>query len=160
MPDDKMTWEQKAAWLQSQRYPLQITALDHKGYRDDTMRWKASLAGEAWYGETMEQAVNRLFDSMLFPQIDEVPLTDYPAWVEELYEGWAVDEWPDEYLKILIAEMTDDVDCSSSTTVDRATRLSYLADQLTEEVVDALDKAALEIAKYIGYASGRPWEVE
>lgn len=115
------------------------------------------------HGKTVNVAIECTDCNAVLLDFDRFPedvniLKEYPAWVEELYAGWAVDEWPDEYLKIAIAEMSDDVDCSSSTIVDRATRLSYLADQLSEEVVDALDKAALEIVKYTGYASGTPWK--
>lgn len=93
-----------------------------------------------------------------FPPDELEPSSKYPAWVEELYDGWAVDELVDEYLKVLIADLSDDVDCSPSTTIGRAHRISYLADQLPEELADALERAALEIVKYIGYASGTPWE--
>jgi len=157
MSKDKMTWEQKAEWMQSQRYPFQLTALDHEGYADGT-RWMASLGGEnRRYGTSMEDATNQLFDAMLFPQLDEIPLKEYPAWVIRLYDNWGTDELVTEYLEVTIAEMSDDVDCSGSTMVNRVTRMGYLADQLSEELVDALNTVALEFVKYTGYASGRPW---
>ena len=57
-----MTWIEKAAWLQEDRWGLQIQALDHEN-DSDGMRWTASLAGDGrWTAETLEGVVELAYD--------------------------------------------------------------------------------------------------
>jgi hypothetical protein len=78
-------------------------------------------------------------------------------WLEELYGDAKPWQLKRAYYEVVLADMTDDVDCSFSTLTTRSKTISYLAERIGEDEADRLDTLALQSAEVIGYASGARW---
>lgn len=78
--------------------------------------------------------------------------------MQEMVDKHDLNSLEQEYIEIYVADLTDDVDCSPSTTIRRQARLAEIEDLVGKFIVSPWSRKAEGFAKKIGFASGQPWD--